>query len=286
VLTTYLYDDSGFLVGIDQGGARYLVATDQIGTPRMVVAMNGTVVRRFNDTAYGLPIADSDPSAAESDPSFSLPIGFAGGIQDPTTGLVRFGLRDYDPASGSWMARDPSLFDGSPTNLYKYAGGDPVNYSDPTGLWCVGFSGYFGLGGGGTVCVSNGQVSTCTEVGVGIGGGLTIDFTGSVHAPGTFDVTDVSVGYGLGPKVRGFELGVGAEYSSEQQFATATGAPTSSCPSRTLTVGASFGPVSLQGGNLLDDGLPTLNEQVGQGTPGRLGFAAKRVALDCQVTAR
>ncbi|AUX20925.1 uncharacterized protein SOCEGT47_014010 [Sorangium cellulosum] len=65
-------------------------------------------------------------------PGFT-PFGFAGGLYDPHTGLVRFGARDYDPEIGRWTAKDPPLFDGGGTNLYGYALGDPVNRTDPTG---------------------------------------------------------------------------------------------------------------------------------------------------------
>ena len=51
-----------------------------------------------------------------------LPIGFAGGLTDPDTGLARFGMRDYDPAIGRWTARDPILFKGGQENLYMYCG--------------------------------------------------------------------------------------------------------------------------------------------------------------------
>ena len=50
------------------------------------------------------------------------------------TGLVRFGVRDYDPQTGRWTARDPALFDGGQPNFYAYVNGDPVNGRDPTGL--------------------------------------------------------------------------------------------------------------------------------------------------------
>jgi len=49
-------------------------------------------------------------------------------------GLVRFGARDYDPATGRWTAKDPILFQGGDTDLYRYVLSDPVNKVDPTGL--------------------------------------------------------------------------------------------------------------------------------------------------------
>jgi RHS repeat-associated protein len=53
-------------------------------------------------------------------------------MYDPDTGLVRFGARDYDSVTGRWTAKDPLHFVASP-NLYGYVGGDPINYTDPTG---------------------------------------------------------------------------------------------------------------------------------------------------------
>ncbi|MBK8939830.1 MAG: RHS repeat-associated core domain-containing protein [Polyangiaceae bacterium] len=49
------------------------------------------------------------------------PFGFAGGLYDPDTGLVRVGARDYDAETGRWTAKDPS---GSPgPNVYHYSAG-------------------------------------------------------------------------------------------------------------------------------------------------------------------
>jgi RHS repeat-associated protein len=65
------------------------------------------------------------------------PFGFAGGLWDRDLKLLRFGARDYEPASGRWMARDPILFHGGQSNLYAYVNNDPVNFVDPTGLACT-----------------------------------------------------------------------------------------------------------------------------------------------------
>lgn len=69
----------------------------------------------------------------DTNPGFQ-PFGFAGGLYDPDTGLMRFGYRDYDPMTGRWLAKDPILFGGGQANLYLYCHGDPVNWIDPYGL--------------------------------------------------------------------------------------------------------------------------------------------------------
>ncbi len=61
------------------------------------------------------------------------PFGFAGGLYDRDAGLVRFWLRDYDPETGRWTAKDSLGFAGGDTNLYGYVLGDPVNWIDPKG---------------------------------------------------------------------------------------------------------------------------------------------------------
>jgi RHS repeat-associated protein len=53
-------------------------------------------------------------------------------FQDPLTGQNYVRARWFDLHSGAWLTPDPGGYvDGS--NLYAYAGGDPVNASDPTG---------------------------------------------------------------------------------------------------------------------------------------------------------
>ncbi|RYF06855.1 MAG: hypothetical protein EOO77_26385, partial [Oxalobacteraceae bacterium] len=68
------------------------------------------------------------------------PYSFKAGIQDRATGLVKFGLRWYDATAGTWTQQDTLDAPLSPTdaNRYGFAGGDPVNSSDPTGLSASG----------------------------------------------------------------------------------------------------------------------------------------------------
>ncbi len=170
-LWTYTYDDEGQLVAIDQGATRFYVGADQVGTPRVVFKADGTVAKRI-DYADHFGVVKTD-----SAPGFFLPIGFAGGLADAMTGLVRMGQRDYDPAAGRFTGRDPLLFGGSPTNLFAYVNSDPVSKRDPTGQFCIGGSLYVAVGGGSQFCYDpdKNQKSLCLEVGVGEGGGLELD---------------------------------------------------------------------------------------------------------------
>ncbi len=69
----------------------------------------------------------------DSNPGFQ-PFGFAGGLYDPKTKLVRFGARDYDAVTGRWTNKDQIGFIGGVSNLYEYCLDDPVNFVDPKGL--------------------------------------------------------------------------------------------------------------------------------------------------------
>lgn len=62
-----------------------------------------------------------------------MPFGFAGGLYDGDTKLVRFGARDYNPETGRWLNKDPIGFGGGQSNLYSYPT-DPINIIDPSGL--------------------------------------------------------------------------------------------------------------------------------------------------------
>jgi RHS repeat-associated protein len=65
---------------------------------------------------------------------FAVPLGFAGGLHDRDTGLVRFGFRDYDPDIGRWTAKDPILFNGGSSDLYGYVEHCPISRIDSVGL--------------------------------------------------------------------------------------------------------------------------------------------------------
>jgi RHS repeat-associated protein len=74
----------------------------------------------------------------DTHPGFQT-FGYAGGLYDRETGLVRFGARDYDPETGRWTAKDPIGFGGGDANVYAYVGGNPISFVDPSGLAEIGY---------------------------------------------------------------------------------------------------------------------------------------------------
>lgn len=158
-LTVYLYDDSGGLVALERGGQRYYVGIDQVGSPRVVVDAAGTIVKTITYDTFGVQTGSTG--------TFALPIGYAGGLSDPLTGLVRFGMRDYEPASGRWTSRDPALFQSGQYNLYAYVDNRPSIGRDPTGLTAFGGSVCSGICGGGKLAWTKEGGSLSIELGVG-----------------------------------------------------------------------------------------------------------------------
>ncbi len=131
ILTTYFYDVGGNLSAFERGGSWYYVATDQLGTPKAVTDAAGAVVKAVDYDAWGAKLSDTNPT-------FDLQVGFAGGIADGATSLVRFGWRDYEPGTGRWLAKDPIRYMGGDANLYRYVWNNSVGLTDPRGLKTFG----------------------------------------------------------------------------------------------------------------------------------------------------
>ena len=113
-----------------RGDSTYRLIRDHLGSVRLVVNVaSGTVAQQLAYDEFGIETENTNPGWQ--------PFGFAGGLADPQTGLVRFGARDYDPVAGRWTAKDPIGFAGGATSLYEYAAADPVNMLDHSGTIIV-----------------------------------------------------------------------------------------------------------------------------------------------------
>jgi RHS repeat-associated protein len=188
-----------------KGAVTYRLLTDHLGSVRLVVnASTGAVAQRIDYDAFGRVTQNTSPGFQ--------PFGFAGGLYDDDTQLVRLGARDYDAVTGRWTAKDPIGFAGGDGNLYAYAGNNPVSYTDPEGTWIVGAVGAVvggiagGIGsvvaqmasnGGNWSCVSWGNVGWAAFTGALGGFAMTTPFgTSLLGAMGIGAATNV-LNYGL-----------------------------------------------------------------------------------------
>jgi RHS repeat-associated protein len=128
LLMRFEYADGRMPYAVEKGGEAYYLAYDQVGSLRVVADAAGNVKKRIDYDSFGNVILDTAPT-------FTVPFGFGGGLQDQDTGLVRFGFRDYDPDVGRWTAKDPIFFKGGDADLYSYVLNDPINRVDPPGLY-------------------------------------------------------------------------------------------------------------------------------------------------------
>jgi len=114
-----------------KGGVTYRLVKDHLGSPRLVVDVaTGVVAQQLDYDEFGNVLTDTNPGFQ--------PFGFAGGLYDSDTGLVRFGARDYDPETGRWTTKDPIGLAGG-INTYVYVLSNPLGFIDPNGLDLIAF---------------------------------------------------------------------------------------------------------------------------------------------------
>lgn len=112
---------------------RYIYLTDHLGSTRMTLDNNGTVVEADMYTAYGEEIELENESDLSTKEKFTgKEFDEDGAVEDITDGirLNYFGWRYYDPQIGLWSTLDPKeqFISG-----YSY-GLNPLNGVDPDGL--------------------------------------------------------------------------------------------------------------------------------------------------------
>jgi RHS repeat-associated protein len=117
-------------------GTTYFIHADWLGTERARTTASGASY----ETCTSLPFGDALSCAGSTDPS---PMHFTGKERDSESGLDNFGAR-YDASSmGRFMTPDPihvmkqRLVDPQQWNLYGYVRNNPLNLTDPMGLYIV-----------------------------------------------------------------------------------------------------------------------------------------------------
>jgi RHS repeat-associated protein len=117
---------------------------------------------------------DPDPDKAETDPVPEWNGSLVSGKQD-NSGLMYMRNRYYDPKTGRFTQEDPIGLAGG-LNLYGYAGGDPVNFSDPFGL-CPNPTNPVCSQPGGVVTLGVGGAATFVTLGANVRAGVAMNIS-------------------------------------------------------------------------------------------------------------
>ena len=123
---SYIYGPGGMpLEEISASGAATYYHADQLGSTRALTDQSGGVVGSFTYDAYGKLASSTGPA--------TTPLGYTGQYTDAESGFQYLRARYYDPVTGQLMSRDPLA--SVTRETYGYVGGNPLNRTDPTGLF-------------------------------------------------------------------------------------------------------------------------------------------------------
>lgn len=120
------------LAAMQRGGAASFYHYDALGSTRALSDASGAVTDRYGYDGYG--------RLATSTGATVNPHRFTGDRFDDALGFYDFRARNYDPAVGRFIGRDPlpgAMNDPRSQHPHLYAHGDPVNRFDPTGRFTL-----------------------------------------------------------------------------------------------------------------------------------------------------
>jgi RHS repeat-associated protein len=110
-------------------GQAYYYTRDHLGSTRELCNSSGSIVARYSYDPYGRATLVSGTNLATKQ--------YAGEYAHQPSGLNLTQYRVYDPNTGRWYSRDPledaERMEGP--NLYAYVQDDPINLTDPFGLY-------------------------------------------------------------------------------------------------------------------------------------------------------
>jgi RHS repeat-associated protein len=132
ITAEYVYLNGQPLAKIE-GGNTYYYHNDHLGTPQVMTDSAGVVKWSADYKPFGE--ATVNPSS-----TITNNLRFPGQYFDVETGLNYNYYRDYNPAIGRYIEKDPIGLRGG-INLFAYTSNNPINFSDPMGL--VDVSGMF-----------------------------------------------------------------------------------------------------------------------------------------------
>jgi len=107
-----------------------------------LVNSSGVVVERYVYSPYGvMTIYNAGYTSTLSSSAYGWVYGFQGMRYDTASGLYGSASRFYSPTLQMWITMDPTGFGGGDVNLYRSFNNDPINKTDPSGLYLPAVAG-------------------------------------------------------------------------------------------------------------------------------------------------
>jgi RHS repeat-associated protein len=110
--------------GRTKGASKSDYMTERLGSTVAITDSSGNVSTSYSYEAFGRSsqTGNADANATQ----------FTGGEND-VNGLIYLRSRYYDPKMGRFISEDELGLGGGLANLYSYVGGDPLQFTDPSG---------------------------------------------------------------------------------------------------------------------------------------------------------
>jgi RHS repeat-associated protein len=136
----------GETVCITEGTRQHWVHQDDMQSVLATTDASGGLVDRYAYSAFGIPGVFAANGSLRAAPLSGVAPLFGGHPYRAAARIFSMGPRAYDPAFGRFLEPDP-FWPRDSASPYAYAGHDPVNLIDPTGL-CLARPGSSGTGSG------------------------------------------------------------------------------------------------------------------------------------------
>ena len=150
-ITNYVYDEQNIVAEYDQNNKqiatyvhgpnideplsaeirnnRIYYHADGLGSITALTNHMGMTIQKYDYDAFGNIKCTPFPQWIKQ------PYMYTAREFDPETNLYYYRARYYNPKAGRFITKDPIGFGGGDYNLYNYVGANPVNWTDPFGLW-------------------------------------------------------------------------------------------------------------------------------------------------------
>jgi RHS repeat-associated protein len=128
VTASYFYSGNRLVAMSTAAGGHYFYHFDRIGSTLALTDSSGNMAVAY---AY-LPFGESVKQATQGDVANPFTYVGAYGVQDDGNGIYLMSSRAYDARTGKFLQKDRISLNGG-SNLYAYAGSNPINLIDPAG---------------------------------------------------------------------------------------------------------------------------------------------------------